>query len=70
MDLVREVCSAAHSIRKATRAAGPPAAGPLTVAGPDADRLAPFVDLIADEVNVKRGRPRPTDDDALRLAAS
>jgi isoleucyl-tRNA synthetase len=53
MDRVREVCSAAHSVRKAQglRARLPLAS--LTVAAPDADLLAPFADLIADEVNVK-----------------
>ena len=53
MDRVREVCSAAHSVRKAQglRARLPLAA--LTVAAPDADALAPFEDLIDDEVNVK-----------------
>jgi isoleucyl-tRNA synthetase len=53
MDRVREVCSAAHSVRKAQglRARLPLAS--LTVAAPDADRLAPFKDLIEDEVNVK-----------------
>jgi isoleucyl-tRNA synthetase len=53
MDRVREVCSAAHSVRKARglRARLPLRA--LTVAGPDAALLAPFVDLIRDEVNVK-----------------
>ncbi len=56
MDRVREVCSAAHSVRKAKglRARLPLAS--LTVAAPDADRLAPFVELIADEVNVKEVR--------------
>ncbi len=53
MDRVREVCSAAHSIRKAQGPPGPPALASLTVAAPDADRLAPFVELIAEEVNVK-----------------
>ena len=53
MDLARHVCSAAHSIRKAQglRARLPLAS--LTVAAPDSERLAPFSDLIADEVNVK-----------------
>lgn len=53
MDRVREVCSAAHSIRKA---AGRRARLPLrrlTVAVPDPDTLRPFAELIADEVNVK-----------------
>jgi isoleucyl-tRNA synthetase len=54
MDLVREVCSAIHSVRKA---AGLRARLPLprvTVAHRDARRLEPFVPLIADEVNVKQ----------------
>jgi isoleucyl-tRNA synthetase len=53
MDRVREVCSLAHSIRKANglRARLPLPA--LTVAAADAERLRPFVDLIADEVNVR-----------------
>ena len=53
MDRVREVCSAAHSIRKAQglRARLPLAS--LSVAAPDAESLAPFRDLIAQEVNVK-----------------
>ncbi|MGH9123724.1 MAG: isoleucine--tRNA ligase [Acidimicrobiales bacterium] len=53
MDRVRQVCSAAHSIRKARglRARLPLAS--LTVAAEDAAALAPFEDLIKDEVNVK-----------------
>ncbi len=60
MDRVRQVCSAAHSVRKAQglRARLPLAA--LTVAAADAASLAPFEDLIKDEVNVK----------ALRLTSS
>ncbi|MDQ1421034.1 MAG: isoleucyl-tRNA synthetase [Acidimicrobiaceae bacterium] len=60
MDRVRQVCSAAHSVRKAQglRARLPLAA--LTVAAADAALLAPFEDLIKDEVNVK----------ALRLTSS
>jgi isoleucyl-tRNA synthetase len=53
MDRVREVCSAAHSVRKAVGRRARLPLRSLTVAGPDADRLRPFVDLIADEVNVK-----------------
>jgi isoleucyl-tRNA synthetase len=53
MDLVRDVCSAGLSIRKAEgRRVRLPLAS-LTVASPDVDALRPFVDLIADEVNVK-----------------
>lgn len=53
MDLVREACSQAHSIRKARglRARLPLAS--LTIATKNADRLAPYVDLIASETNVK-----------------
>ncbi|MDP9070560.1 MAG: isoleucine--tRNA ligase [Actinomycetota bacterium] len=53
MDLVREVCSAAHSVRKAhgLRARLPLAS--LRVAVPVADRLEGLRSLIADEVNVK-----------------
>ncbi len=54
MDRAREVCSAAHSVRKANglRARLPLAS--LTVAAPDAAVLEPFTALLADEVNVKR----------------
>jgi len=53
MDRVRDVCSAAHSVRKAQglRARLPLAS--MTVAAPDASRLEGFCDLIAAEVNVK-----------------
>ncbi|MDP9073266.1 MAG: isoleucine--tRNA ligase, partial [Actinomycetota bacterium] len=53
MDRVRDVVSAAHSVRKANglRARLPLAS--LTVAASDAADLAPFEDLITDEVNVK-----------------
>jgi isoleucyl-tRNA synthetase len=54
MDLAREVCSAGHSIRKATgRRARLPLAW-LRVAAPGASRLAPLAELIADELNVKK----------------
>jgi isoleucyl-tRNA synthetase len=56
MDAVREVCSAALSLRKARglRVRLPLAA--LTVATSRADALRPFADLVADEVNVKQVR--------------
>jgi isoleucyl-tRNA synthetase len=54
MDAVRDVCSAASSIRKAERLRVRLPLSALTVAAPDAERLAGFVDLIRDEVNVKR----------------
>jgi isoleucyl-tRNA synthetase len=53
MDRVRDVCSAAHSIRKARRLRARLPLASLTVAAPDAADLAPYVDLIKQEVNVK-----------------
>ncbi|HEY2428047.1 MAG TPA: isoleucine--tRNA ligase [Acidimicrobiales bacterium] len=54
MDRVREVCSAASSIRKAQGLRVRLPLASLTVAAPDAPELAPFRDLIAEEVNVRR----------------
>ena len=53
MDLVRDVCSSTLRLRKAhgRRVRQPLAA--LQVAVPGSARLAPFTDLVADEVNVK-----------------
>jgi isoleucyl-tRNA synthetase len=53
MDAVRDVCSAALSLRKAKGLRVRLPLSSLTVASPDADRLRPFAGLIADEVNVK-----------------
>ena len=53
MDLVREVCSAAHSVRKANGLRARLPLSRLAVAGDDVGRLEKFSDLIADEVNVK-----------------
>ena len=67
MDTVREVCSAGHSIRKARglRARLPLAS--VTVAGPGAPALAPYLDLIADELNVKEVRLVEEVDDVADL---
>jgi isoleucyl-tRNA synthetase len=54
MDEVREVASAALSLRKAQNLRVRLPLPTLTVAAADAPALRPFVDLIADEVNVKR----------------
>ncbi|HEY1575138.1 MAG TPA: isoleucine--tRNA ligase [Pseudonocardiaceae bacterium] len=54
MDEVRRVCSAALSLRKANKLRVRLPLARLVVAAPDADRLADFVELIADEVNVKQ----------------
>jgi isoleucyl-tRNA synthetase len=53
MDAVREVCSAALSLRKARGLRVRLPLAKLTVATPDAERLRPYADLVADEVNVK-----------------
>ncbi len=53
MDQVREACSAALSLRKAKGLRVRLPLASLTVAAPGAESLAPFADLIADEVNVK-----------------
>ncbi len=53
MDEVRDVCSATLSVRKAHGRRVRQPLATLTVAVPDAERLAPFVDIIADEVNVR-----------------
>jgi len=54
MDRVREVCSAASSVRKARGLRVRLPLASLMVAAPDAGALEPFRDLIADEVNVRR----------------
>jgi isoleucyl-tRNA synthetase len=59
MDRVREVCSAAHSIRKAAGRRARLPLPSLTVSAPWAGRLRPYADLIADEVNVKEVKLSP-----------
>jgi len=54
MDAVRDVCSAAASVRKAEGLRVRLPLASLTVASADVESLRPFVGLIADEVNVKR----------------
>ena len=53
MDQVREVCSVASSLRKAKKLRVRLPLPKLTVAVENPERLAPFTDLIADELNVK-----------------
>ncbi|MGH9281538.1 MAG: isoleucine--tRNA ligase [Acidimicrobiales bacterium] len=53
MDRVREVVSAAHSVRKARGLRSRLPLASLTVAAPDAARLHPYRSLIAEELNVK-----------------
>jgi isoleucyl-tRNA synthetase len=53
MDLVRAVCSTALGIRKARKLRVRLPLATLVIAHPDAKSLAPYTDLIADEVNVK-----------------
>jgi isoleucyl-tRNA synthetase len=53
MDLVRDVCSSTLSVRKANKRRVRLPLNSLTVATPDAARLADFTALISDEVNVR-----------------
>jgi isoleucyl-tRNA synthetase len=53
MDQVREVCSAASSLRKSHQLRVRLPLPKLTVAVDEPQRLAPFTELIADELNVK-----------------
>ncbi|MDN5758701.1 MAG: isoleucine--tRNA ligase, partial [Tomitella sp.] len=53
MDDVRDVCSAALSLRKANNLRVRLPLRSLTVAAEDSEALRPFLDLIADEVDVK-----------------
>jgi isoleucyl-tRNA synthetase len=53
MDLVRDVCSATLSVRKAHQRRVRLPLQAVTVAAADAGRLADFRDVIADEVNVR-----------------
>jgi len=53
MDLVREVASSASSLRKAKKLRVRLPLPKLTVAVHNPQRLAPFADLLADELNVK-----------------
>ncbi len=53
MDLVRDACSAALSVRKAHGKRVRLPLAEMTIAAHGADALRPFVDLVADEVNVK-----------------
>ena len=53
MDRVRDVCSASSAVRKATgRRVRQPLAS-MTISARDAESLAPFRSIIADEINVK-----------------
>jgi isoleucyl-tRNA synthetase len=59
MDRAREVCSAASSLRKANGLRVRLPLLSLTVAADDASVLEPFLDVIADEVNVREVRLVP-----------
>ena len=54
MDEVRDVVSAAHALRKAAKQRVRQPLAELTVVSDNAGGLAPYVDLIGSEVNVKR----------------
>jgi isoleucyl-tRNA synthetase len=72
MDHARDVCSKALGIRKARNLRVRLPLASLTVAGRDAGRLAPYVPLIQDEVNVKRVELADTMEDLgdLRLTVN
>ena len=53
MDVVRDVCSAAHAVRKSTGRRARLPLRRLTVATAHPERLRPFVGLVEEEVNVK-----------------
>lgn len=53
MDLVREICSVAHAVRKANGLRARLPLRILHISMPGAAKLAPYVDLMADELNVK-----------------
>ncbi|WP_228000880.1 isoleucine--tRNA ligase [Nocardia australiensis] len=53
MDEVRVVCSTVLSLRKAQNLRVRLPLAEATIAAPDAERLRPYTDIIADEVNVK-----------------
>ncbi|PPJ21743.1 isoleucine--tRNA ligase [Nocardia nova] len=54
MDEVRSVCSTVLSLRKAQNLRVRLPLSEVTIAAPDAERLRPFAELVADEVNVKK----------------
>lgn len=54
MDRVREVCSATLALRAAQNARVRQPLAELVVAGRDLEKIDPYLDLIADEVNVKK----------------
>ena len=64
MDLVRDVCSSALSVRKSNNRRVRQPLQMLTVAAHDATLLEPFIDIISDEMNVKQVQLR-TDVDAV-----
>jgi isoleucyl-tRNA synthetase len=71
MDRVREVCSAAAALRKSSGLRVRLPLPELTVVARDAESLADFTALIADEVNVREVTLLDTDDaDAQRIGMS
>ncbi len=53
MDRIREICSVGLSIRSSVRIRTRLPLSRLVIAGADAEKLRPFLDLVTDEVNVK-----------------
>jgi isoleucyl-tRNA synthetase len=54
MDRVRDVCSAGHSVRKARELRARLPLGSVTVSGQGSALLAPYAELLKDELNVKK----------------
>lgn len=54
MDEARTVCSTVLSLRKAQNLRVRLPLAEVTIAAADAERLVPYADIIADEVNVKK----------------
>ena len=63
MDVVREVCSATSSLRKAGNLRNRLPLSTLTVVVPDPGALAGFAGIVRDEVNVKAVRLLSVDSD-------
>ena len=63
MDRVREVCSTGSALRKAEGLRVRLPLPRLTVVSEDADALAPYVDLVRDELNVRTVDLRSADDE-------
>jgi len=67
MDRVRDACSAARTLRERENVRVRQPLASLTLAGPQVARLAPYAELLRDEVNVKQVRFVEATEDFARL---